>query len=246
MPTSQVASEPAEGAGREETITSLLPLARRLAGRYRHSGESLEDLEQVAFLGLVKAVDRYDRDAGPLVRFAVPTILGELRRHFRDKGWGMRVTRSVQENLLHVHRARDELATRLGREPTARDVASATGLSLDDVIEAMDAGRSYRPTSLDAPLGLDGSAASWSDAVGSFDHHYEHVEIGAAVGPAFRRLPRREQRIVELRFFEDLTQSEIAARIGISQMHVSRLLRHALDELHGAVASEDVAATGTG
>jgi RNA polymerase sigma-B factor len=235
------ASTVGEDAGREQMITSLLPLARRLASRYRHSGESLEDLEQVAYLGLVKAADRYDPKAGPLVSYAVPTILGELRRHFRDKGWGLRVTRSVQEDLLRVTATFDKLTTRLGRTPTARDVADATGIAIEDVIVALEAGRSYRPASLDAPIGNAASEPTpLRDTLGSTDHHYGYVELGATIAPAFRLLPDREQRIVEMRFFEDLTQSEIAERLGISQMHVSRLLRRALDQLHSAVT--DVAA----
>lgn len=220
----------------DELVASLLPLAKRLAARYRHAGESQEDLEQVACLGLVKAVDRYDPSAGPLVRYAVPTILGELRRHFRDKGWGVHVPRSVQENLLTVNKAAERLSATLGRTPRARDIASFTGLSLDDVIEALDAGASYTPAALDAPQRSDDpEARSLGDALGSNDPNYELVELGQSIGPAFRELPARERAIVQLRFFEDLTQAEIAERIGISQMHVSRLLRRALDTLHGAV-----------
>jgi RNA polymerase sigma-B factor len=217
-------------------VASLLPLAKRLAARYRHAGESQEDLEQVAYLGLVKAVDRYDPSAGPLVRYAVPTILGELRRHFRDKGWGVHVPRSVQENLLTVNKATERVATTLGRTPRPRDIAKATGMPVEDVIEALDAGASYTPAALDAPQrGDDPEARSLGDALGSDDPNYELVELGQSIGPAFRELPARERAIVQLRFFEDLTQAEIAERIGISQMHVSRLLRRALDALHGAV-----------
>jgi len=227
-------------SSKDELVANLLPLAKRLAARYRHAGESQEDLEQVACLGLVKAVDRYDPSAGPLVRYAVPTILGELRRHFRDKGWGVHVPRSVQENLLAVNSATERLSTKLGRTPRARDIADATGLSVEDVIEALAAGASYTPAALDGPQRSDDpEARSLGDALGSPDPNYELVELGQSIGPAFRDLPSREQRIVQLRFFEDLTQAEIAERIGISQMHVSRLLRRALDQLHSAV---DVAA----
>jgi RNA polymerase sigma-B factor len=230
-------THPATDQSREQQITSLIPLAKRLAGRYRHAGESQEDLEQVAYLGLVKAVDRYDPAAGPLVRYAVPTILGELRRHFRDKGWGIHVPRSVQENLMKVNGCAERLTTTLGRTPTASDISTATGIALEDVIEALDAGRSYSPAALDAPqAGADPESRSLGEALGSADPNYELVELGAAIGPAFRELPPREQAIVQLRFFEDLTQSEIAERVGISQMHVSRLLRRALDTLHGAVS----------
>ena len=221
---------------REELIAHLLPLAKRLAGRYRHSGESQEDLEQVACVGLIKAVDRYESDVGPFVRYAVPNILGELRRHFRDKGWGMHVPRTVQENFLKVNDATEQLSGRLGRTPATRDIAEATGLSLEDVIEAIDAGRSYSPAALDAPHpGEDDGSRVLGDTLGTKEKGYDYVDIGQAIAPAFKVLPEREQMIVHLRFFEDLTQSEIAERVGISQMHVSRLLRRAIDRLNAAV-----------
>jgi RNA polymerase sigma-B factor len=225
-------------AAREELIRRLLPLAKRLANRYRHSGESQEDLEQVACVGLIKAVDRYEPDVGPLVRYAVPNVLGELRRHFRDKGWGMHVPRTVQENFLRVNEATERLSGQLGRTPTTRDVAEATGMSLEDVIEALDAGRSYSPAALDAPQagGDESESRALGDTLGTTDRGFDYVELGQAIAPAFQTLPEREQTIVHLRFFEDLTQSEIAERVGISQMHVSRLLRRALDRLNAAVA----------
>jgi RNA polymerase sigma-B factor len=223
-------------AAREDLIAGLLPLAKRLASRYRHSGESQEDLEQVACIGLIKAVDRYEPTVGPFVRYAVPNILGELRRHFRDKGWGMHVPRTVQENFLRANEAMEQLSTRLGRTPTARDIAAATGMSLDEVIEALDAGRSYTPAALDAPQpGDDSEGRALGDTLGGVDRGFHYVELGQAIAPAFRVLPPREQTIVHLRFIEDLTQSEIAERVGISQMHVSRLLRRALDRLQAAV-----------
>ncbi len=222
----------------EQLVESLLPLARRLAARYRHAGESQEDLEQVAYLGLVKAVDRYDPDAGPLVRYAVPTILGELRRHFRDKGWGVHVPRSVQENLLTVNRCSERVTARLGRTASVTDIAAEANMPVDDVIEALDAGASYTPAALDAPQrGGEPEARSLGDALGESDRGFERVELGESIGPAFRELPGREQTIVRLRFFEDLTQAEIAERVGISQMHVSRLLRRALEKLHDSVSA---------
>lgn len=224
---------------REELIARLLPLARRLAGRYRNSGESQEDLEQVASVGLIKAVDRYEPEVGPFARYAVPNILGELRRHFRDKGWAMHVPRAVQENFLRVNQATERLSVRLARTPTPRDIADATGMSLEDVVEAIDAGRSYSPAALDAPQASDDEGRLLGDTLGDVDEHYDYIEIGASIGPAFGALPEREQRILHLRFFEDLTQSEIAERIGVSQMHVSRLLRRALERLHEQVAEAD-------
>src|SRR5918997_929044 len=175
---------------REEVVHRFLPMAKRLAGRYRHTGESQDDLEQVACLGLIKAIDRYDPGLGPFVRYAVPNIMGELKRHFRDKGWSMHVPRSVQERFLQVNDAMDELSGRLGRSPSPKDVAAHTGLELEEVLEALD--------------------------------------------PAFRALPPREQTILKLRFIDDLTQSEIAEHVGVSQMHVSRLLRRSLDRLNAA------------
>jgi RNA polymerase sigma-B factor len=231
---------------REELIARLLPLTKRLASRYRHSGESQDDLEQVACIGLIKAVDRYEPDVGPFVRYAVPNILGELRRHFRDKGWGMHVPRTVQENFLRVNEAMERLSGELRRTPTPRDVAEATGMSLEDVIEALDAGRSYSPAALDAPHpGEEGEGRVLGDTLGKIDRNFDYVELGQAIAPAFGVLPKREQAIVHLRFFEDLTQSEIAERIGISQMHVSRLLRRALDRLHTAVEPDDAGGTPT-
>ncbi len=220
---------------RDEVIQRFMPLARRLAGRYRHTGESQEDLEQVAYFGLIKAVDRYDPELGPFVRYAVPNILGELKRHFRDKSWGMHVTRSIQERVLKVNDATELLSARLGRSPSSRDLAKHLEISVEEVSEALDSASAYSPMALDAPQpGGEDGARVLGDTIGVEDGHYELVELGEAVGPAFRALPAREREIVRLRFFEDLTQSEIAARIGVSQMHVSRLLGRALASLASA------------
>ena len=223
---------------RDEVIQRFMPLAKRLAGRYRHTGESQEDLEQVAYFGLIKAVDRYDPELGPFVRYAVPNVLGELKRHFRDKSWGMHVTRSVQEQVLKVNDATELLSARLGRSPSTRDLAKHLGISVEEVSEALDSAHAYSPMALDAPQpGGEDGARLLGDTIGVEDGHYELVELGEAVGPAFRALPAREREIVRLRFLEDLTQSEIAARIGVSQMHVSRLLGRALASL--AAAADD-------
>ncbi len=215
-----------------------MPLARRLAARYRHSGEALDDLIQVACLGLIKAIDRYDPAAGPFARFAVPTITGELKRHFRDKGWAMRVPRDLQERAMSIGDAVDHLSTDLGRSPTARDVAAFTRLSLEDVLEAMDAASAYTPMSLDSPQ--SGSDEDDDHALvhhlGGVDPGYGLAELRPTVAPAVRALPRREREILRLRFVEDMTQTEIADRVGISQMHVSRLLRRSLDKLTSATA----------
>jgi RNA polymerase sigma-B factor len=222
-------------AARDELVDLLAPLARRLAARYRHTSESPEDLEQVAYVGLIKAIDRFDPDLGPFVRYAVPTILGELKRHFRDRGWGVHVSRSLQERFLKVGDAIDDLTTRLGRSPTPRDVANATGFTLEEVLEALDVSSAYTPAPLDAPRKLDeDDGATLGDTIGGEDARFELVELGASLEPAVRALPDRERTIIHLRFAEDLTQSEIADRIGISQMHVSRLLRRSLERLAAA------------
>ncbi len=222
---------------RDELVSHFLPLARRLAARYRNSGEPLDDLQQVATLGLINSIDRYNPDTGPFVRYAVPNILGELKRHFRDKTWGMHVPRSLQERTLTVNRATEALFSELGRSPTPKDVAQSTGLELEEVLEAMDVSSAYSPTPLDAPAGSgeDGDRTV-ADTIGGEDRRFELVELGHSVAPAFRRLPAREQDILRLRFVEDLTQAEIAERIGVSQMHVSRLLRRALNQLSDMVS----------
>ena len=222
-------------AARDELVAMLLPLAQRLASRYRHTTESQEDLEQVAYVGLIKAIDRFDPDLGPFVRYAVPTILGEIKRHFRDRGWGVHVSRSLQERFLKVGDAIDDLTTKLGRSPTPRDIAHATGFTLEEVLEALDASSAYAPAALDAPRGgEDDDGGTLGDTLGGTDRNYELVELGASLEPALRALPEREQAILHMRFAEDLTQSEIADRIGISQMHVSRLLRRSIERLGAA------------
>jgi RNA polymerase sigma-B factor len=219
----------------------FLPLTRRLAGRYRHTGESLDDLEQVASLGLIKAIDRYDPDLGSFARYAVPNIMGELKRHFRDKGWGIRVPRSLQERFLQVNDAIGQLSGELGRSPTPKDVAEHTGLALEEVLEALEATAAYTPRALDAPAsGDDDSAHTLGDSLGAEDPGYGLVELTEAVSPAFRALPAREQAILKLRFIDDLTQGEIAEQIGISQMHVSRLLRRSLDRLAAAAQAPEL------
>jgi RNA polymerase sigma-B factor len=218
---------------RDAIVTHYLPLARRLAGRYRSSSECRDDLEQVACLGLVKAIDRYEIERGPFVRYAIPTILGELRRHFRDTGWAMHVPRSLQERVLKIGEARDRFAARSGRQPTIRELAEAVGLSVEDVLEALDAGNVYALTPLDARVPAEeGEGRSLGDSIGVLDEHFEAVERRAAVKPLLRTLPDRERTILKLHFFDDMTQVEIAERIGCSQMHVSRLLRRSLGRLN--------------
>ena len=222
---------------RESIVDRYMPLARRLAARYRNSGEAREDLEQVAYLGLLKTIDRYEPGAGSFVGYAVPSIRGELKRHFRDKGWGTHVARPVQERWLRVNQATEALTSSLGRSPTPRQIAERTGFTLEEVLEAMEAGDAYSPRALDAPLVADDDGSrTLGESLGHEDPGFAHVEIGAAVGPAFALLPERQKRIVHMRLVEDMTQSQIAEKMNISQMHVSRLLRRSLNELQAAAA----------
>jgi RNA polymerase sigma-B factor len=220
---------------REELVLRFMPLARQLAGRYRGAGEPQEDLVQVACVGLLKAVDRYEPERGSsFTRYAVPTVLGELKRHFRDKGWSVHVPRATQELVLKVSDAVGALPPKLGRSPTPRDVAVAIGEPVEHVLEAMEAATAYDARSLDTPrsAGEDEDAA-WTlgDTVASEEPGYERVELSETIRGTVRALPDRERLILKLRFEQDLTQAEIADRVGVSQMHVSRLLRRSLDRL---------------
>ena len=220
-------------AAREELIRRTLPLARRLAGRYARNAEPIDDLMQVASIGLIKAVDRFDPSLGlAFSSFAVPSILGELKRHFRDHGWAARVPRPIQERVLKVNAAAQQLSGELGRAPTPREIAVVTGESLEDVLEAMEAATAHSAASLDAPIGGDGDeSATYADSVGKIDERLELIENRTVVDATMRALPEREQLVLHLRFHEDLTQAEIAERVGVSQMHVSRLIRRALERL---------------
>src|SRR4051812_21257131 len=222
---------------REQLVLRFLPLARQLAARYRGSGETQEDLVQVACLGLLKAVDRFEPDRGhAFTKYAVPTMLGELKRHFRDKGWSVRVPRAKQELVMKVSEALGRLPGKLGRSPRPRDVAEALGVSVEEVLEAMEAATAYEAASLDAPRSGDDRDDGWTlgESVASNERGYELVDTGEALGGTLRAMPERDRMILRLRFEHDLTQAEIASRLGISQMHVSRLLRRSLDRLEAA------------
>jgi RNA polymerase sigma-B factor len=218
---------------REELVRRFMPLARSLARRYDRSSEPFEDLLQVASLGLLKALDRFDPEMGhPFASFAVPTILGEMRRHFRDAGWSVHVPRGSQERALKVRDAQERLANERGRAPTVQELAQYLELGQDDVIDALQAIQAYESLSLDAPRpGATDEATSYGDAMGEEDERYELVELDATVSAVLGRIPQRERQILRMRFVEDLTQTEIATRVGISQMQVSRLLRRSLDQL---------------
>jgi len=220
---------------RERLVERFLPLARQLARRYGNAGEPLDDLVQVASLGLVKAIDRYDLDRGTAFSsFAVPTILGEIKRHFRDTGWTVRVPRAIQERRIQVNRAIPVLTGRLGRSPTPAEIAEHIESSTEEVLEALEAAVAYEPVSLDSNPGGDDDDETWAQAVGEEDPSYELVEHGATLAPAMKALDPRERVILHMRFVEDMTQSQIADKIGISQMHVSRLIRKALEQMREA------------
>ncbi|SRR6266540_599549 len=222
-----------EPALRDELVTEHMGLARSLARRFANRGEPLDDLIQVASMALIKALDRFEPERGlAFSTFATPTILGELKRHFRDKGWAIRVARRVQELHLRLTREVAALAQELGRSPTVPEIAARLDVSEDEVLEAMEAGRSYRMGSIDARAGdRSEEGATLSDRLGTDDASLMDAERRATLAPLLAALPPRQQLIVYLRFWEGLTQSEIGARLGISQMHVSRLLARSLQEL---------------
>ncbi|MGW0949290.1 SigB/SigF/SigG family RNA polymerase sigma factor [Streptomyces sp. NPDC002623] len=216
---------PERDAVREEIVTAWLPMAHRIAGRFRDRGEAVEDLRQVAALGLVKAVDRFDPDRGAFESYAVPTITGEIKRHFRDRMWALRVPRRVQELRNKVRVARRELIQRPGApEPSAADLAAHTGLTQDEVTAGLEALESFSTLSLDAEVPAGDDGYSLADTLGAADSSYDVVVDRESARESLRRLPERERAILYLRFFEDMTQSRIADRLGISQMHVSRLI----------------------
>ena len=220
-------------AARDELIERHMPLARSLAIQYRHAREPFDDLCQVANLGLVKAVDRYDPDRGiAFTSYAVPTILGELKRHFRDRTWAIHMSRAVQESIARVNKATETLRQQLGRFPTAGEVAEHCGMNLEDVTEALLADDASRMSSLDAPVQREDG--DLSDLLGREDAGLDRVEDALWIEQLSAKLTPREREILRLRFVEDLVQREIAERMGISQMHVSRVLRQALDHLSQA------------
>jgi RNA polymerase sigma-B factor len=230
-----------DAAARDELTRRFLPFAEYLARRFTGRGELQEDLEQVAGLGLVLAIDRFDVDRGvAFSTYAAATIIGELKRHFRDKGWAIRVPRLVQEHSLDVGKAAQALWQELGRSPTIPELARRTGLNEEEVLEAIDASQAYRASSIDAPLGEDG--ASHADMMGGLDEALEMSPEWATVSDAVKQLPLRERTIVFLRFFRGLTQTEIAEEVGISQMHVSRLLAQTLRQLRGDIGGSEAGA----
>ena len=222
-------------AARERLIEHHMPLARSLAVQYRHAREPFDDLCQVANLGLVKAVDRYDPDRGiAFTSYAVPTILGELKRHFRDRTWSIHMSRGIQESIARVDKATETLRQQLGRFPTAGEVAEYCGMNIEDVTDALLADNASRMSSLDAPVQREDG--DLSELLGREDAGLGRVEDALWIEQLAGELTPREREILRLRFVEDLVQREIAERVGISQMHVSRVLRQALEHLAAQAA----------
>ncbi len=227
------ADHPRRAALRDRTIEAWLPLSQHLAHRYSGRGEPTDDLLQTAAVGLIKAVDKFDPDRGvDFAGYAIPTIIGELKRHFRDRTWDIRVPRRLQELRLAISEANSTLLQSLGRSPTVADIATHLKLTEEEILEGLEGARAYNATSLSTPISADGTT-ELGDTLGGEDYEYELAETRVALGPALATLDEREQKILTLRFYGNLTQSQIADHIGVSQMHVSRLLTRALTKLRG-------------
>ncbi|HXD59606.1 MAG TPA: SigB/SigF/SigG family RNA polymerase sigma factor [Thermoleophilaceae bacterium] len=227
---------------RQELIERHMGFVRRLAQRYAHRGETIDDLTQVGCVGLIKAVDRYDgKHKVTLATYAAPNILGEIKRHFRDKGWSVRVPRDVQELNVKLGRVVDDLTSRLGRSPNVDELAEATDATTEQVVEALESSRAYSAVSLsersDDP---DEESGDPLEALGDEDEGYQLVEQRELLRQGFKTLAERERAILHMRFFLGLTQSEIADRVGISQMHVSRLIRQSVDQVRDELGSPDL------
>jgi RNA polymerase sigma-B factor len=230
---------------REQLIEQYMSLVRSLARRYSYRGEQLEDLVQIGAIGLIKAIDRFDLDRGvELTTYATPNIIGEIKRHFRDKGWSVRVPRGLQELNVQLSRLIEQLTVQLARSPTIPELAKAAGVEEEEVLEALESGRAY--TSLSLSVGGGGGDDDELDpleSLGTEEHEYEVSEDRALLAPGFNALDERERKILQLRFFEGLTQSQIAQQVGISQMHVSRLIRRSLEKIRETIAEDEESLT---
>ncbi|MEU4217110.1 SigB/SigF/SigG family RNA polymerase sigma factor [Actinoplanes sp. NPDC026623] len=232
------AGHPSRQSLRDKTIEAWLPLARHLAQRYAGRGEPADDLVQTATIGLIKAVDRFDASRGvDFAGYAIPTILGEVKRHFRDRTWSIRVPRRLQELRLQITEANNTLTHNLNRPPTVADIATHLGITEEEVLEGLEGARAYNATSLSTPIGTDGTT-ELGDTLSADVNDYDAVDLRTSLGPALAKLDERERTIVTLRFYGNLTQSQIAERIGVSQMHVSRLLTKALAKLRGNIDAD--------
>jgi RNA polymerase sigma-B factor len=231
--------DPARDRLRDEVICGCLPIVRRLATRFGGRGEDRDDLIQIATIGLIKSVDRFDPSRGtPFLAYATPTIIGEIKRHFRDKGWVVKVSRPLQELHLEIARRLPDLAQRLGRTPRIADIAEYLNVTPDDVSRGLECGYAYSPKSLSAPAG-DGTDRTLAETVGGADEQVEFVADRVTLRELVADLPERERDILGMRFFENLSQTEIAERIGVSQMHVSRLLTHTLSNLRDQLVTAE-------
>jgi RNA polymerase sigma-B factor len=235
----EAGDERAREAAREELVHLHLPLVEHCARRFRNRGEPFEDLVQVGTIGLLKSIDRFDVDRGvEFSTYATPTIIGEVKRYFRDKGWAIRVPRRLQELRMQIGSASAELTQKLGRSPTPRELAEEIGCSVEDILEGIESSNAYSTLSLDATDNDEDGAATMLDAIGVDDENLEHVEVRESIKPLLDRLDAREKRILLLRFFKNMTQSQIAEEIGVSQMHVSRLLSRTLDQLRTSLEQD--------
>jgi RNA polymerase sigma-B factor len=234
------ADDPERARIRATLVELHLPLVEYLARRFRNRGEWLDDLTQVATIGLIKSIDRFDLERGvEFSTYATPTIVGEIKRHFRDKGWAVRVPRRLQELKLSLTKAIGELAQREGRAPTVSELAAHLQMSEEEVLEGLESANAYSTVSLDAPDSGDEDAPAVADSLGMIDDALEGVEYRESLKPLLERLPPREKKILLLRFFGNMTQSQIAAELGISQMHVSRLLARTLTQLREGLTVDD-------
>jgi len=227
---------------REQLIEQYMSLVRSLARRYSYRGEQLDDLVQIGSIGLIKAIDRFDIDRGvELTTYATPNIIGEIKRHFRDRGWAVRVPRGLQELNVQLSKLIEQLTVQHGRSPTIPELAKAAGVEEEEVLEALESGRAYTSLSLSSGGGSeDGEELDPLESLGELEHQYEVSEDRAVLAPGFKVLDERERTILHLRFFEGLTQSQIAQQVGISQMHVSRLIRRALEKIRDEIAADEV------
>jgi RNA polymerase sigma-B factor len=227
---------------REQLIEQYMSLVRSLARRYSYRGEQLEDLVQIGAIGLIKAIDRFDLERGvELTTYATPNIIGEIKRHFRDKGWSVRVPRGLQELNVQLSRLVETQTVELGRSPTIPELAKAAGVEEEAVLEALESGRAYSSLSLSTGGGGgDGDDdLDPMESIGTEEHEFEVSEDRAVLAPGFRILDERERKILQLRFFDGLTQSQIAQQVGISQMHVSRLIRRSLEKIRSEIAADE-------
>ncbi|MGD9959509.1 RNA polymerase sigma factor SigF [Nocardioides sp.] len=227
-------------AARDELVQLHLPLVEHCARRFRNRGEPHEDLVQVATIGLIKSVDRFDPDRGvEFSTYATPTVIGEIKRHFRDKGWAIRVPRRLQELRMQINASTGELTQSLGRSPTATELADRIGCSVEDILEGLESSNAYATVSLDAESGSEDGPPAMLASLGVDDIGLHNVDLRESIKPVIERLPDREKQILMLRFFANLSQSEIAAEVGVSQMHVSRLLGRSLEAMRTALRAVD-------